>query len=76
MLPGILNQLGADSLTHLKRLASAVPGMGGAAGMLMGLSLHRRNSAAFVVSYTVSICRCLTISCLRDKGALTLTSFT
>lgn len=32
MLPGILNQLGADSLTHLKRLASAVPGMGGAAG--------------------------------------------
>ena len=27
MLPGILNQLGADSLTHLKRLASAVPGM-------------------------------------------------
>lgn len=30
MLPGILNQLGADSLTHLKRLASAVPGMGGA----------------------------------------------
>jgi len=34
MLPGILNQLGADSLTHLKRLASAVPGMGSAgAGM-------------------------------------------
>merc|ERR1711976_1045861 len=32
MLPGILNQLGAESLTHLKRLASAVPGMGGAAG--------------------------------------------
>jgi len=30
MLPGILNQLGADSLTHLKRLASAVPGMGSA----------------------------------------------
>jgi len=27
MLPGILNQLGADSLTHLKRLANAVPGM-------------------------------------------------
>jgi hypothetical protein len=24
MLPGILNQLGADSLTHLKRLASGV----------------------------------------------------
>lgn len=33
MLPGILNQLGADSLTHLKRLASAVPGMTGAGGM-------------------------------------------
>jgi len=32
MLPGILNQLGADSLTHLKRLASAVPGMGAAPG--------------------------------------------
>jgi len=32
MLPGILNQLGADSLTHLKRLASAVPGMGSAGG--------------------------------------------
>ena len=31
MLPGILNQLGADSLTHLKRLASAVPGMSAAA---------------------------------------------
>ena len=27
MLPGILNQLGADSLTHLKRLASTVPSM-------------------------------------------------
>merc|ERR1719300_2339805 len=25
MLPGILNQLGAESLTHLKRLASNVP---------------------------------------------------
>lgn len=32
MLPGILNQLGADSLTHLKRLASSVPGMGAAPG--------------------------------------------
>merc|ERR1712203_104345 len=30
MLPGILNQLGAESLTHLKRLASNV---GGAAGL-------------------------------------------
>ena len=32
MLPGILNQLGAESLTHLKRLASNVTGggMGGA----------------------------------------------
>merc|ERR1719431_688023 len=32
MLPGILNQLGAESLTHLKRLASNVGagGMGGA----------------------------------------------
>ena len=26
MLPGILNQLGAESLTHLKRLASNVTG--------------------------------------------------
>ena len=26
MLPGILNQLGAESLTHLKRLASNVAG--------------------------------------------------
>ena len=35
MLPGILNQLGAESLTHLKRLASNVsggPGMGGMEG--------------------------------------------
>ena len=30
MLPGILNQLGAESLTHLKRLASNV---GGATGL-------------------------------------------
>merc|ERR1712071_450151 len=32
MIPGILNQLGAESLTHLKRLASNVSGggMGGA----------------------------------------------
>jgi len=28
MLPGILNQLGAESLTHLKRLASNVTGAG------------------------------------------------
>merc|ERR1712105_204658 len=28
MLPGILNQLGADSLTHLKRLANNVGGAG------------------------------------------------
>ena len=40
MLPGILNQLGAESLTHLKRLASNVsggqgmPGMEGAAGAM------------------------------------------
>jgi len=32
MLPGILNQLGAESLTHLKRLASNVTG-GGSANM-------------------------------------------
>ena len=35
MLPGILNQLGAESLTHLKRLASNVTGgagLGEAAG--------------------------------------------
>merc|ERR1711917_218729 len=32
MLPGILNQLGADSLTHLKRLASAVGAGGPGAG--------------------------------------------
>jgi len=36
MLPGILNQLGADSLTHLKRLANAVPNMGAGAGMADG----------------------------------------
>lgn len=30
MLPGILNQLGPDSFSHLKRLADAVPGMAGA----------------------------------------------
>ena len=29
MLPGILNQLGAESLTHLKRLASNVTGGAG-----------------------------------------------
>jgi len=36
MLPGILNQLGADSLTHLKRLANAVPGMASAGGITDG----------------------------------------
>merc|ERR1711872_1041581 len=36
MLPGILNQLGADSLTHLKRLANAVPGMAAGGGMSDG----------------------------------------
>ncbi|CAN7951173.1 unnamed protein product [Ixodes pacificus] len=30
MLPGILNQLGAESLTHLKRLASVQSASGGA----------------------------------------------
>merc|ERR1719515_198829 len=33
MLPGILNQLGAESLTHLKRLASNVAGGQGMGGM-------------------------------------------
>jgi len=33
MLPGILNQLGAESLTHLKRLASNVSGGQGMPGM-------------------------------------------
>merc|ERR1712154_480764 len=33
MLPGILNQLGAESLTHLKRLASNVSGGAGMGGM-------------------------------------------
>merc|ERR1712115_751140 len=33
MLPGILNQLGAESLTHLKRLASNVTG-GGVGGAM------------------------------------------
>merc|ERR1712066_833629 len=33
MLPGILNQLGAESLTHLKRLASNVSGGQGMGGM-------------------------------------------
>merc|ERR1711923_396426 len=33
MLPGILNQLGAESLTHLKRLASNVTGGQGMGGM-------------------------------------------
>merc|ERR1712108_49951 len=32
MLPGILNQLGAESLTHLKKLASNVPTADGANG--------------------------------------------
>merc|ERR1712083_607977 len=36
MLPGILNQLGAESLTHLKRLASNVTG-GGTGAMEPGL---------------------------------------
>merc|ERR1712189_172507 len=33
MLPGILNQLGAESLTHLKRLTSNVSGGQGMGGM-------------------------------------------
>merc|ERR1711951_250902 len=36
MLPGILSQLGTDSITHLKRLANAVPGMQAAGGMADG----------------------------------------
>lgn len=37
LLPGILNQLGAESLTHLKKLASNVTGGGAGMGMGMGL---------------------------------------
>merc|ERR1711972_551658 len=37
MLPGILNQLGADSLTHLKRLANAVSSENKPAGAGGGL---------------------------------------
>merc|ERR1711910_275585 len=33
LLPGILNQLGAESLTHLKKLASNVTGGGGGSGL-------------------------------------------
>lgn len=33
MLPGILNQLGAESLTHLKRLAGNVGNLTGASGL-------------------------------------------
>lgn len=38
MLPGILNQLGADSLTSLRRLAEALPKQGLYAQLLVGLS--------------------------------------
>ena len=34
LLPGILNQLGAESLTHLKKLASNVPSADGVDGAL------------------------------------------
>ena len=33
MVPGILNQLGEDSLTHIKRLASAVPSVTSGSGI-------------------------------------------
>merc|ERR1712018_835866 len=33
LLPGILNQLGAESLTHLKKLASNVTGTGAGSGL-------------------------------------------
>jgi len=36
LLPGILNQLGAESLTHLKKLASNVPSADGTDGALAG----------------------------------------
>merc|ERR1711923_375411 len=36
LLPGILSQLGAESLTHLKKLASNVPTADGADGALAG----------------------------------------
>merc|ERR1711893_81718 len=36
LLPGILNQLGAESLTHLKKLASNVPSADGTDGGLAG----------------------------------------
>jgi len=40
LLPGILNQLGAESLTHLKKLASNVTGGGGAGGVLDGTGVE------------------------------------
>jgi nascent polypeptide-associated complex subunit beta len=40
LLPGILNQLGAESLTHLKKLASNVTGGGGAGSVLDGTGVE------------------------------------
>merc|ERR1712168_930142 len=43
MLPGILNQLGAESLTHLKRLASNVTGGGVGGGMEAGNNMDEED---------------------------------
>lgn len=49
MLPGILNQLGADSLTSLRRLAEALPKQG---------QCHRKPRSPFVVAalYVSDLC--------------------
>ena len=38
-MPGILNQMGADSINNLRRLAQQIPGEGGA-GANAGLNLE------------------------------------
>lgn len=58
MLPGILNQLGADSLTSLRRLAETLPKTGTQIMLLFGaqvtLPLLGVNNLSFVLLYCYS----------------------
>ena len=55
MLPGILNQLGAESLTHLKRLASNVGGAGVGGAMEAANNMEEEDDEGKHISYTLTL---------------------
>ena len=61
LLPGILNQLGAESLTHLKKLASNVPTGKSLLNALVLSSIHQKYENYYV--YIHHLCL-LTFECL------------